>query len=132
VVLLVSCSSDSKASIGNSSAPSIITTPTTVRRIPVEVVVTTTPVSEPPAGTPSADPNGMPDVVCMNLQDAQDLIQEVTGVFFSRSRDATGEERRQIRDRNWIVVSQEPEPGASIGEGDAVLSVVKTDEPNDC
>jgi hypothetical protein len=73
----------------------------------------------------------MPAVVCMNLQAAQNLIQE-HGVFFSRSEDATGQGRMQINDRNWIVVAQRPEPGAVIGEGEAVLSVVKLDEPNAC
>ena len=70
----------------------------------------------------------MPDVLCMNLQEAQDEIQD-HGVFFSRSVDATGEDRMQLIDSNWIVVGQTPEPGVSIGEGDAVLSVVKIGEP---
>ncbi|WP_168700267.1 PASTA domain-containing protein [Gordonia paraffinivorans] len=73
----------------------------------------------------------MPDVVCMNLQDAQDRIQEA-GVFFSRSEDATGRRRSQILDRNWIVVSQTPSPGTPFGEGEAVLAVVKIGEPHDC
>lgn len=74
----------------------------------------------------------MPDVVCMNLQDAQDLIQE-HGVFYSRSKDATGAGRMQLVDSNWQVVSQQPAPGTRFGEGDAVLSVVKYGEqPNSC
>ncbi|WP_235746583.1 PASTA domain-containing protein [Nocardia coffeae] len=67
----------------------------------------------------------------MNLQDAQNAIHAV-GVFFSRSRDATGAGRRQIIDRNWIVVAQSPGPGTPITEGSAVLSVVKNGEPNSC
>jgi hypothetical protein len=73
----------------------------------------------------------MPDVVCMNLQDAQDTIQ-TTGVFFSRSRDATGEGRHQIIDSNWQVVAQTPAPGTPIGEFEAVLDVVKYGEPSPC
>ena len=69
----------------------------------------------------------MPDLLCMNLQDAQDEIQSA-GVFFSRSEDATGQDRSQIIDSNWIVVDQTPVPGATIGEGDAVLSAVKYGE----
>ena len=80
---------------------------------------------------PAAATAVMPDVTCMNLQLAQDTIQDA-GVFYSRSEDATGRGRRQVLDRNWIVVSQTPEAGATIGEGDAILSVVKSDEPNDC
>ncbi|WP_024801236.1 PASTA domain-containing protein [Nocardia sp. BMG51109] len=67
----------------------------------------------------------------MNLQDAQNAMQ-ADGVFFSRSKDATGAGRSQIVDRNWIVVAQSPGPGTPIGEGDAVLSVVKYGEPNSC
>ncbi|PXW31303.1 UNVERIFIED_CONTAM: hypothetical protein DES50_10569 [Williamsia faeni] len=73
----------------------------------------------------------MPAVVCMNLQDAQDLIQE-NGVFFSRSDDATGQGRMQAIDRNWIVVSQTPAAGTPVGELEAVLSVVKIGEPSSC
>ncbi|PXX65323.1 hypothetical protein DFR70_104386 [Nocardia tenerifensis] len=73
----------------------------------------------------------MPNVVCMNLQAAQNKIQEA-GVWYSRSTDATGKGRRQVLDANWIVVAQTPNPGVLIGEGDAVLSVVKNGEPNSC
>ncbi|MBB5912609.1 hypothetical protein BJY24_001476 [Nocardia transvalensis] len=67
----------------------------------------------------------------MNLQDAQNTIQ-AAGVFLSRSRDATGAGRKQVLDRNWIVVAQTPTPGTPVGEGEAVLSVVKYGEPNSC
>jgi beta-lactam-binding protein with PASTA domain len=73
----------------------------------------------------------MPDVVCMNLQAAQDAIQ-AAGVFFSRSEDATGAGRKQVLDRNWIVVKQTPAAGQPVKEVEAVLSVVKIEEPNIC
>ncbi|MFT4086554.1 MAG: hypothetical protein QM658_05270 [Gordonia sp. (in: high G+C Gram-positive bacteria)] len=73
----------------------------------------------------------MPDVMCMNLQEAQNKIQKA-GVFFSRSQDGTGKARRQLYDRNWLVVLQHPEPGATVTEGEAVLTVVKYGEPNNC
>ncbi|QKT14001.1 hypothetical protein HUN07_07540 [Rhodococcus sp. W8901] len=73
----------------------------------------------------------MPNVKCMNLQKAQDTIQEA-GVFYSRSEDATGKGRMQISDRNWVVVEQRPAAGTPIAEGDAVLAVVKYGEPGDC
>lgn len=53
-------------------------------------------------------------------------------MFYSRSKDASGQGRMQVLDRNWIVVAQTPDPGTPISEGDAVLSVVKNDEPNSC
>ena len=84
-----------------------------------------------PLGGDDPEDKLMPDVICLGLQDAQDEIQD-RGVFFSKSEDATGEGRRQLWDRNWIVVAQDPAPGEPIGENEAVLSVVKTDEDNDC
>ena len=105
------------------SAPT--TLPATVAPSPPPTPRPTTPSTAAPLPAAPAPSRGMPDVVCMNLQDAQDLIQRVTGVFFSRSFDATGADRSQIIDSNWVVVSQSPETGASIGEGDAVLGAVK-------
>lgn len=79
------------------------------------------------AGGNDPEDSLMPDVICMNLQEAQDEIQD-RGVFFSRSVDASGQDRMQIMDSNWIVVDQTPAPGTKIGEGEAVLSVVKIGE----
>ena len=73
----------------------------------------------------------MPNVVCMDLQAAQDTIQSA-GVFYSTSVDATGQGRAQVWDRNWVVVDQAPSVGASIGEGGPVLSVLKEDEFSGC
>ncbi len=99
--------------------------------IPAETSPPTTDDGVNPFGGNSPEDKRMPDVVCMNLQAAQNEIQD-HGVFFSKSVDATGKGRRQILDRNWIVVEQQPQAGEKIGEGDAVLSVVKKGEPNDC
>jgi beta-lactam-binding protein with PASTA domain len=73
----------------------------------------------------------MPNVIGMNLQDAQDEIQR-NGVFYSRSVDCLGAGRNQVVDSNWVVVAQDPSPGMPIGEGDAVLGVVKYGEPRVC
>lgn len=92
------------------------------------------PTTEPaPAAAPveAAPTASMPNVVCMNLQDAQNRIQEA-GVFYSQSHDATGQGRRQVMDRNWVVVSQSPSPGTLIGEGDVDLGAVKYGEPSPC
>ena len=67
----------------------------------------------------------------MDLQDAQDPIQE-QAVFLSRSQDATGGGRSQVIDSNWQVVSQFPATGTPIGEGDAMLDVVKYGESSPC
>ena len=82
---------------------------------------------EPSTSVPRPE---MPDVVCMSLQDAQDLIQD-QGVYFSRSEDASGQDRAQLVDSNWVVVEQTPPPGTRFSEVDAVLSVLKADEAAD-
>ncbi len=94
---------------------------------PSENDATTTPQNAAAAGTIAV----MPDVECMDLQTAQDTIQ-AAGVFYSRSVDATGEGRIQVQDRNWIVVGQQPSAGAVVGEGEALLSVVKEVEFAGC
>jgi hypothetical protein len=68
------------------------------------------------APTTSAAPRRftMPELVGVNLQDAQDRIQSVTGdpLFLTSSHDATGRQRMQIRDRDWKVCSQNVAAGA--------------------
>lgn len=93
---------------------------------------TTTTTVPPPAPAPAPRVSAtMPNVLCMNLQSAQNAIQ-ARGVFYSRSRDATGQGRSQIIDSNWVVVDQYPAPGSPIGEGTAVLSVVQYGEGGPC
>ena len=110
--------------------------PTTVAdSVPPTTAAPQTTVSSSPEATTNLNPLGgnspedflMPNVLCMNLQEAQDEIQD-HGVFFSRSQDASGQDRFQMNDSNWIVVDQSPSVGTSIGEGDAMLSVVKIGE----
>ena len=72
----------------------------------------------------------MPNVICLTLQMAQNLIQD-QGVFLSYSQDATGQNRNQLVDSNWIVIEQNLRPGEQFSEGDAVLQVLKTDEAKD-
>ncbi|WP_062381232.1 PASTA domain-containing protein [Demequina pelophila] len=59
----------------------------------------------------------MPSLVGMNLQLAQDSLQEL-GSYFLDQEDWTGDGRRQLIDTNWQVCAQEPAAGTetSIGE----------------
>lgn len=50
----------------------------------------------------------MPDVTCMNLQTAQDLMQEVSGPLFWANTYEIGGNSLQIWDRNWVIVRQSP------------------------
>ncbi|HEV7534197.1 MAG TPA: hypothetical protein VGP90_01105 [Acidimicrobiia bacterium] len=54
-----------------------------------------------------------PDTVCMDLQLAQDKAQ-AAGVGIS-ARDSTGRGRRQVYDRDWVVISQTPPAGRPTG-----------------
>ena len=72
----------------------------------------------------------MPDVVGMNLQEAQDLLQ-TEGSFFMDQEDASGEGRLQVDDSNWHVCTQDPKAGETASKVDLVtLNVVKIGE--DC
>lgn len=102
---------------------------------PTPITATASPVTSAKSPSPTEEYKKtatMPNVTCMNLQDAQNKIQDA-GVFYSRSHDATGRDRNQVNDSNWLVVAQHPPPGATFGEGEAVLEVVKYGEqPNPC
>lgn len=82
-------------------------------------------------GDVSEDGFVMPDAVGMNLQDAQDLLQSVSGsmFYFSSSVDATGEGRMQLMDSNWYVCAQNVPAGSAVTEDlEVTFAVVKTDE----
>ncbi|RJL34095.1 PASTA domain-containing protein [Bailinhaonella thermotolerans] len=76
------------------------------------------PESPPPAPTPTGAPpaagrKALPDVVGMNLQEAQDTMQ-AAGFFVLNDKDATGKNRFQVNDRNWVVTRQEPPAGEEV------------------
>ncbi|WP_246541038.1 hypothetical protein [Mycobacterium spongiae] len=56
----------------------------------------------------------MPNLIGKDLQFAQDAIQSLTRdqVWYTGSRDLTGQDRMQIVDRNWQVCSSTPRPGS--------------------
>jgi beta-lactam-binding protein with PASTA domain len=79
---------------------------------------------------PSSVVNGVvPDVVCMNLQDAQDTLQRA-GFFDLHSDDGTGAGRHQILDRDWVVIAQSVAAGTKSGPLTKItLTAVKYGEP---
>jgi hypothetical protein len=98
----------------------------------------TSEVAAPPpttaaAPTTQAAPVGvsfaMPNFVGMDLQSAQNLVQE-NGVFLSRSHDLLGS-RNQLVDSNWIVCDQNIPAGQQVtgdAEGLIDFGVVKREE----
>ena len=128
LLALVGCGGSSSSTTSTTSVASSVpaTSPSTA------APATTTTVKATTTTVKARNGGAMPSVVGMNLQDAQDLIQEKTDVFFSSSFDCTGMGRSQIVDSNWVVVTQTPAPGTPIGEGDAKLGVVKIGETRVC
>ena len=116
--------------------------PTTVEAEPTAAEPTepepteTEQIAAPPATTEAPAPAApsswiMPSAVGMNLQDAQDGLQALTGnpLFITLSEDATGQDRNQILDANWKVCAQTPGPGESFTETtQIVFSSVKLNE----
>jgi len=60
-----------------------------------------------------AERKTLPDVIGMNLQEAQDTLQ-AAGFYLISDRDATGRGRFQVFDRNWVVTQQKPAGGRKV------------------
>ena len=65
----------------------------------------------------------VPDMVCMDLQLAQDKAQ-AAGFYRLRVDDASGRRRRQVNDQDWVVVSQRPASGTRTSNARVVLRVL--------
>ncbi|HEX2161772.1 MAG TPA: PASTA domain-containing protein [Thermoleophilaceae bacterium] len=106
---------------------------TIVEKAPPPETVTETveakPASAPkPKPKPAANLITVPDVVGENHQYAQDTMQ-AAGLYNLDERDATGQGRLLLWDRNWVVVSQDPPAGARVSDNATVtLSAKKDDE----
>ncbi len=71
----------------------------------------------------------VPDVVCANLQDAQDALRE-SGFLILTSTDGSGQGRLVVIDRNWVVTAQSAPAGSKPGVTTHItLTVVKYGEP---
>jgi hypothetical protein len=89
--------------------PTVVTVTATAPAPPAET-------SPTPADTPSseaAERKKLPDVTGMNLQAAQDHLQ-AADFWVLNDKDATGQNRLQVLDRNWQVVRQTPAAGKRI------------------
>ena len=130
-LLLAACgSSDESAPVTVTASPSTVTvsqSASVAAPAPVEPPVATA----TPAPAAAAGPWVMPNVVGQDLQAAQNTIQALTDykVFFSGSKDLSGQSRMQINDRNWQVCTSTPPAGATFTEQTAVeFGVVKESE----
>lgn len=81
------------------------------------------------AGAATTTPGVIPNVVCKDLQSAQDALQSA-GFYNLGSADATGHGRHQLLDRDWVVVQQSIKAGTRVNPQTRILlSVVKYGEP---
>jgi PASTA domain len=77
----------------------------------------------------AVEAGAVPNVVCKDLQTAQDTLQEA-GFYNLGSQDGSGQGRSQLIDRNWVVTKQSvpagsrPDPATRV-----VLTAVKFGEP---
>jgi beta-lactam-binding protein with PASTA domain len=88
-------------------------------------------VAKPTDDTTAAAPTKgvVPKVVCLDLQAAQEALR-AAGFYYLTSSDATGQNRQQVVDRNWVVVAQSAAPGSSPDQTTKIdLSTVKLGEP---
>lgn len=126
LILMALAASCSSATNNNSSSGTAA--PTTAS------ATTTTTTASPPTTAESTTTTIsfiMPSLVGMDLQAAQDEIQRVSGdpFYITKSRDATGQGRHQILDRNWMVCSQNVAPGTRVeGDTDITFDVVRLTE----
>lgn len=92
---------------------------------------TEAPVDSSPIATPTPTESLLivvPNVVGMDLQEAQDLLQ-AEGLYVLTSHDAKREGRNQIIDNNWKVCDQEPAAGTKVPESQEIdLGAVKDEE----
>ena len=70
-----------------------------------------------------AKPDVVPDIVCMDLQLAQDKAQ-AAGFYRVAVDDASGRRRRQGNDQDWVVVAQSPPAGTRTSNARVVVRVL--------
>lgn len=112
-----SCLAGSGCGSGTATPPATVVTVTAPAPSAAAPSGTTTPPTAPAAPTegmtPPAPRKRVPDVVGMNLQAAQDHLQ-AAGFYVLNDKDATGQNRLQVMDRNWEVVRQDPAAGKRV------------------
>lgn len=73
----------------------------------------TDPPTQEESPSEAAEKKELPDVVGMNLQEGQDTLQ-AAGFYVLNDKDATGQNRLQVMDRNWVVTKQSPAAGRKV------------------
>ena len=69
----------------------------------------------------------LPDLTALSHQEAQDTAQAI-GFYNLTEKDATGDGRLIVWDRNWVVCEQDPMPGLYDTDREVTLYSVKVGE----
>lgn len=69
----------------------------------------------------------LPDLTALDHQEAQDTAQAI-GFYNLTEKDATGDGRLIVWDRNWVVCEQDPMPGLYDTDREVTLYSVKVGE----
>ncbi len=102
--------------------------PTTAATTTTAAATVISPAPEPVKPAENAKTCTVPAVVGMVHQTAQDTMQ-ASGLYVLLERDATGQGRLLINDRNWVTTAQQPGPGEVVNCGTTVtLTAKKADE----
>ncbi|OFE17382.1 hypothetical protein BA895_16510 [Humibacillus sp. DSM 29435] len=99
----------------------------TVTQTVRETVTSTAPelaVTTGAAAPKAAGKITVPDGVGMNYQEAQDTWR-ATGLHVAPAKDATGANRLPVLDSNWIVLSQDLEPGSKVAADSFITATIK-------
>ncbi|MEU7749826.1 PASTA domain-containing protein [Nonomuraea sp. NPDC052129] len=77
-----------------------------------------------PTTEAKASKKKLPNVVGMNLQAGQDRLQ-AAGFYILNDKDATGQNRFQVYDRNWVVTRQSPAGGSRVSTSTLITLYAK-------
>lgn len=98
--------------------PAAQTVVTVVERVVEKPAAEPKPAAAKPRPKPKPAASNLikvPNVVGENHQYAQDTMQ-AAGLYMLDERDATGQDRMLVWDRNWVVVEQDPPAGTMVTE----------------
>jgi hypothetical protein len=111
---------------GGADAAAPATTVLAPQPAPVLTTTAAKDATEKPAKGHKSTPERkvLPNVVGMNLQQGQDAMQ-ASGFYILDDQDATGQNRLQVYDRNWVVTKQTPAAGRKVPTDTPVILYAK-------
>ncbi|NUW30754.1 PASTA domain-containing protein [Nonomuraea sp. SMC257] len=116
------------------ATPAATVTATVTATVPAPTAPATVTESPEPAdppkqktdapAAPAEEKKKLPDVVGMNLQAGQDTLQ-AAGFYVLNDKDATGQNRFQVFDRNWVITKQTPAGGRTVSTSTLITLYAK-------